>query len=75
MFKTKKDLEDSIIRLYRYEILSNIENGLSGCVFTQLSDVEDECNGLFTFDRKVLKINPRRLAAINLRLKKGLKNE
>lgn len=49
--------------------------GLSGCVYTQLSDVEDECNGLVTYDRKVLKINPRRLKAINLRIRKVIKDE
>ena len=75
MFKNKKELEDSIIRLYRYEILPSVSKGLSGCVYTQLSDVEDECNGLLTYDRKVLKINPRRLAAINLRIRKVIKDE
>ena len=30
--------------------------GLSGYVFTQLSDVEDEVNGLVTYDRRVVKL-------------------
>lgn len=75
MFNSKKELENSIIRLYRYEILPSVSMGLSGCVYTQLSDVEDECNGLVTYDRKVLKINPRRLKAINLRIRKVIKDE
>lgn len=37
------------------------ENGLSGAIYTQVSDVEDETNGLYTFDRKVLKIRPDEL--------------
>ena len=31
-------------------------NGLSGAVYTQLSDIEEEVNGLVTYDRKVLKL-------------------
>ncbi|MEP7090408.1 MAG: sugar-binding domain-containing protein [Nocardioidaceae bacterium] len=41
--------------------------GLSGTVFTQLSDVEDELNGLLTYDREVLKIDaPTVRAALGL---------
>ena len=40
------------------------ENGLSGAIYTQVSDVEDETNGLFTFDRKVLKARPDELLPI-----------
>ena len=40
------------------------ENGLSGAIYTQVSDVEDETNGLFTFDRKVLKVRPDELFPI-----------
>ena len=34
------------------------EKGLSGAVYTQLSDIEEETNGLLTYDRKVSKIKP-----------------
>ena len=40
------------------------EDGLSGAIYTQLSDVEDETNGLFTFDRKVLKVQADELLPI-----------
>lgn len=33
-----------------------LEDIISGYVYTQLSDVEEECNGLLTYDRKVNKI-------------------
>ncbi len=33
------------------------KQGLSGAVYTQLSDVEEEVNGLMTYDRKVLKLS------------------
>lgn len=32
------------------------EEGLSAAVYTQLSDIEDEINGIYTFDRKVCKL-------------------
>ena len=44
------------------------EDGLSGAIYTQLSDVEDETNGLFTFDRKVLKVRPDELFPIMKKL-------
>ncbi|MCC8066198.1 MAG: glycoside hydrolase family 2, partial [Clostridiales bacterium] len=33
------------------------EKGLSGAIYTQLSDIEEETNGLYTWDRKVCKIS------------------
>ena len=34
-----------------------IEDGLCATILTQVSDVEDETNGLLTYDRKVLKVD------------------
>ena len=39
-----------------------IRDGLCGAIYTQLSDVEDETNGFFTFDRAVLKLIPEELS-------------
>ena len=39
--------------------------GLSAAIYTQTADVETECNGLLTYDRRVEKISPDRLAAMN----------
>jgi len=41
------------------------EKGLSACVYTQTTDVETEANGVFTYDRAVLKMDAARLTAIN----------
>lgn len=38
---------------------------LSGSVYTQLTDVEGEVNGFWTYDRRVLKVDTERVAAIN----------
>ncbi|NID14092.1 glycoside hydrolase family 2 protein [Luteibacter yeojuensis] len=39
--------------------------GVSGSVYTQITDVEGEHNGLFTYDRKVEKVDETRVRAIN----------
>jgi hypothetical protein len=39
--------------------------GLSAVVYTQTTDVETECNGLLTYDREVLKLDPKRVARAN----------
>jgi hypothetical protein len=41
--------------------------GLSACIYTQLTDVETECNGLVTYDREVNKVIPLRAAAASTR--------
>ncbi|HMK38311.1 MAG TPA: glycoside hydrolase family 2 TIM barrel-domain containing protein, partial [Bacteroidota bacterium] len=39
--------------------------GLSAAVYTQLTDVEIECNGLMTYDRAVVKPDAEKIAAVN----------
>lgn len=55
-FDTLEDLSNAYHELYEGQVLPLIEKGLSGVVYTQLSDVEEEVNGLVTYDRKVVKI-------------------
>ncbi len=45
-------------------VLPSIPHGLCGCIYTQLSDVEDEINGLYTYDRAVCKVNAQALRDI-----------
>ncbi|MEN3358165.1 MAG: hypothetical protein V7637_2147, partial [Mycobacteriales bacterium] len=40
-------------------------NGLSASIFTQPTDVENEVNGLFTYDRQVLKVDAGQVLAVN----------
>ena len=49
--------EQGLFDLYRGEILPAIGQGLCATVYTQVSDVEDETNGLLTYDRAVLKVD------------------
>ena len=54
---------------YLEQILPQIRRkGLCGVIYTQVSDVEDETNGLLTYDRKVAKIVPEDFLDISERL-------
>ncbi|MHB8127735.1 MAG: glycoside hydrolase family 2 protein [Mobilitalea sp.] len=57
IYLSKEDLDLAYQKLYKDEIKKLVTQGLSAAVYTQLSDVEDEVNGLFTYDRKVCKVN------------------
>ena len=52
------EFEKKLISLYERDVIPNIANGLCVTVLTQLSDVEDETNGIMTYDRQVLKVDP-----------------
>ena len=52
----KETLKRDIEKLYREEIEPLKAKGLCAAIYTQLSDVEDETNGLLTYDREVQKI-------------------
>ena len=71
-FKTRESFEDALIGLYESEIIPAVKNGLCGSVYTQLSDVEDETNGLISYDRKVLKVTPERMKKIAEKLNSEL---
>ena len=62
IFKTRDDFIKGLQALYA-SLIPLAEQGLCGAVYTQVSDVEDETNGLFTFDRAVLKARPNELAS------------
>ncbi|MBE6014397.1 MAG: hypothetical protein E7241_03400 [Lachnospiraceae bacterium] len=67
-FTKPKDYEDALCTLFETEILPAIKQGLCGDIYTQLSDVENEINGLVTYNRKAVKVNPARLADIAARM-------
>ena len=55
--KNKKDLEKRFLE--RWSGMRNlIPQGLSASIYTQWTDVEEEVNGVFTYDREVRKIEP-----------------
>ncbi len=58
LYETKEAFEEGFRNLYENEILPLIGKGISALIYTQVSDVEDETNGLITYDRRVLKVDP-----------------
>ena len=61
---TPEALGEAVEKLYREEILPCVKKGLCAAVYTQVSDVEDEVNGLLTYDRKAEKLTPERMQPI-----------
>lgn len=55
-FPSPAKLLDAMVELYEKQILPLIDRGLSAAIYTQLSDIEDEVNGLVTYDREYNKI-------------------
>ena len=51
-------LRAALKELYSQQIAPAYEQGLAAAIYTQVSDVEDELNGLITYDRQVVKIPP-----------------
>ena len=72
IFETREELAADIARLYSEEILPLVGEGLSAAVYTQVSDVEDETNGLLTYDRRVMKLDPEELRGIAERIKEAI---
>ena len=62
--------ENAVCNLYDTAVRSLVERGASGFIYTQVSDVEDEINGFYTYDRAIVKINAERLKKINDELRK-----
>lgn len=69
IFNSKQGLTKAYKNLFEKTIIPQIKDGLSATVYTQVTDVEDELNGLFTYDRKVQKIDTEVLKTINERVK------
>ena len=70
--KSREELETKVARLYEEQVLPSVKKGLCAAVYTQLSDVEDEVNGLVTYDRKVEKLSPEKMRPIGAALQKAM---
>ncbi len=61
----KDDLTRKYERLLRESWELNEAKGLNAVVYTQLTDVETEANGLLTYDRAIIKADLDRVKAVN----------
>ncbi len=71
-FNEQTAYELAYLDLQNTEIGPAIDDGLAAFVHTQLSDVEQETNGLITYDRKVIKVDTDKVLASNKRLQDRL---
>lgn len=67
--RSSRELTESYCDLLEQKLFTEVENGLSALVYTQLSDVEDEVNGLLTYDREMCKVDGEAVRRVNERLK------
>ena len=72
IYKTREDFIRGLRALYA-SLIPLAEQGLCGAVYTQVSDVEDETNGLFTFDRALLKVHPAELSDLSAQLQAAVR--
>jgi len=63
-FSSITKLGDAIVKLYENEIIPAARQGLCADIYTQLSDVEGELNGLVTYDRKERKVSAAAMRSI-----------
>ena len=68
-FKEQAAFMDALERLYLDEIVPARDAGLCAAIYTQLSDVEDETNGLLSYDRAVCKADEARMRMIAEKLR------
>ena len=63
-FEEETPFRKAVVDLYMEQVLPTIKGGLCATVYTQVSDVEDETNGLLTYDRRVLKVDVDEMRAV-----------
>ena len=67
-YHSKEELTSNYKRLWENEIYPNLVNGLSSTIYTQTSDIEEEINGIFTYDRDEVKFVEDEVKEINKKL-------
>lgn len=70
-FDTEEKVTDTYVE-YANTLYKMIPQGFSAAVYTQTTDCETELNGLMTYDRKVIKLNEKRLFEINRKISHAL---
>ena len=65
---TAEELTKAIVKLYETQIIPAKRKGLAASIYTQVSDVEQEVNGLLSYDRKTVKVVEKDIAAMSERL-------
>ena len=70
--KTREEFARAIRELYEQRVLPVVPKGLCAAIYTQLSDVEDEINGLVTYDRRTVKLDEAPMRELARRLQAAM---
>ena len=73
-YNSKNEVTDVYVD-YANTLLDYVPAGYSGAVYTQTTDVENEVNGLMTYDRKIEKIDKKKVREINKKLTESLEKK
>ena len=68
VYQSCEELTANYRRLWNEEIYPNLEHGLSSAIYTQTSDVEEEVNGVMTYDRDMVKLIREDVRELNEKL-------
>ncbi|MCR4733818.1 MAG: hypothetical protein K5829_02285 [Treponema sp.] len=66
---SQEELTQRIIDVYKKMVLPAIPKGLCACIYTQLSDIEDEINGFYTYDRQICKVDKEQISSFMMKIK------
>ena len=70
-FDSESQVTDTYVE-YANQLYNMVAQGFSAAVYTQTTDCETELNGLMTYDREVVKLDPQRLLQINRKISHAL---
>ena len=70
--KSVEALTGKIRDVYEKRVIPAVKKGLCASVYTQISDVEDEINGLITYDRKLIKPDPATMLSLARQLQQAV---
>ena len=73
--KTEEELTNRIVKRYEKLVMPYVKKGLCGSIYTQVSDVEDEMNGFYTYDRKVCKVNQEQMKKLAEKIEQLISDE
>ena len=68
MYHTRESLTEAYRKLHENQVIPMMKKGLSASVYTQVSDVEFEVNGMLTYDREIVKLDEETVREMNRKL-------
>ncbi len=74
-YDSKQSLTEGYEALHRDIIVPAVKEGISATIYTQLSDIEEETNGLLTYDREIIKIDADAVRKWNAAMKRAVSGD